>query len=1042
MAEPKFTGTIQFNGQPVNLYDGRPIDTASDVGANALQDAGDIFKGLGTLGGFAIARGAEAIPFYDKNVPLGRPLLRTDWIGTAPDIGDIGTIQQMGLGIVNNYKQAYIDPLLTGHPENLINQAKAHPLNTAFDVLPAAKMLGAGKAASAIGETAIVKNALAKTKSIAADALSSGAQKYTQAASAAQQSSNPIIKNAGNAADTLAEAANKARESIKGFNAASDIQKGFSEAMIAEDSQYLAEVGSAWRKIPRAMQGHVKAYAEGWHPELLAGAPIPDTVKNYLGIAEQYSAVMRNRISGMVDETAMALDKYQPATIQMSGMDSKAWQALSEQEQVAKLLETKALLDAKGITPQYSPHVQKFEMEGVTRDPARIQTKLADKNAGKQLALQHEIDALKQQGLTLRQELELVESAAEKVKLEDQLKTIHNSIRKKMEQKSGYLKTKQSSGSSAIDSHFDALRTRWIQIAQLHHAYDKVLKATIDKAQDLEWLKNTPDLAAKQMAEKVEAELLAKGLTKLDAHDMAKNILGGLPAAVASQEEIAKLINCSLPKEIYVNKAFASALKVFTLGVTPKNNGLSKLLRGYDEAVSLSKRYMLGGNFTYAEAQAVQQAAMLEFVSVNGPIDFIRSIMAWRLACDPKVRAAIPAHIAEDIITKEVTGRQYLKEAADWVVQKTGNSNNQMSKGLSGMVIAYDKYISMNLARAQIYDSFIRVKAGIFYGIKEAQAGTPLGQSLRDIFSTEKSIAAIEKTMADAAAMNQVNSEVLKACGNFRALSGSPTMRLLGRITPFPSWLVFISQYTAKLPTQNPYKWMITQQVGRLAEEYLADPFAPANLKGGVAMSFPGPNGGRQDMKKDAFNPLTSVGDIAAYAQQLFAGQGDKRIPSLLTAPLQLAFIATTRLNPLTLQDFKDPRLVQGQFGQQYKPVDVITGRVQRGEAQPERPMPDLLTLAMRQFFGPLERVLETVAEKAYSNGQRSQMSSLFASAPKRDSSTKQVKQTEDWPQLAIRLLINASPIEYTDRDRANELKGRYNASKALMKAVMRMGDH
>lgn len=1036
MADQKFTGQVEFNGKPVNIFDGRLIDNAGDIANNALQDSGDIMAGLGTMASAGMARGFETLPFHDPQHPFGQPLFRTNLLGTAPDLGDVGLAGAMGQGLINQYKQPYVDPILEGRPGDVLKHVLAHPLNTAFDVFPAGKTLGVGRLAGAVSKSEAVTNAMAKTKGIANQALANGVQKAGQAITAAQESSNPFTKAAGDIANAANESISAAKKAAKQFGDASKIQKDFADAMIGEDNQFLSEVGSAWRKIPKAQRASVQAYAEGWHPELLAGRGVPDHIKGYLDVAEKYSAMMRERISGLVDDTAMGLDKYQPATIKLKGFDTKTWQALTDDERTAHLLETQRELERMGINPQYSPHVQDFEMRGITADPTRIKDKLTDKNTAKQLALKHEIDQLKAQALELRNKMT---GSADDSALEAEMAKIHAAIKAKMQKQAGYLKAKNTSGNTAIKSHYDALRTRWLQIGQLHNAYEKVLQAAIDKAQDLEWMKNAPDAGAKQIANRHAEEMIAKGLVELDAHDLAKSILGSLPDAVASAEEIEKLITTSFPKTIYLDKNFAAALKLFGQSITPKNNFANKALRWYDEAISISKRYMLGGNLTYAEAQAVQQAGMLELISINGAKDFVLSLCAWKLAFNESVRNAIPAHIAEDIITKEASSKAYLQSSIRHVMDLT-NVPDKYKSITANTLGAYDHFVNFNLTRAQMYDSFIRAKAGIFYGLKAAQEDSQMGLALRDMFASQRAVSTLHRVMENPILMSKVDKQVLKACGNFKALSGSPVMRLLGRITPFPSWLVFISQYTASLPIRNPYKWAITEQLGQIAQEYLADPDATSSLKGGVRIAMQGPNGGNMIIKKDAFNPLTSVGDITAYAQQLVAGQGDKRIPSLLVAPLQIAFIAATRLNPLTLQDFKDPRLVTGQFGEQFSPKDVITGRVDRGDAEAQRPMPDVITLAMRQFFGPLERQIETVAEKIYSGGQKSQMTSMFASAPKRDGSTKQIKKSVDWLQLAIEQIVNVTPIEYTSGDKMRDVKGHIQANRALMRAVIRAG--
>lgn len=95
-------------------------------------------------------------------------------------------------------------------------------------------------------------------------------------------------------------------------------------------------------------------------------------------------------------------------------------------------------------------------MEGVTADPTRIKDKLTDKRALQELALQKEIEALKNQGLEMRSRIEQAPDIASKQLLQEQLDEIHKAIKKKMEKKAGYLKTKQTAGENSITSHFDS----------------------------------------------------------------------------------------------------------------------------------------------------------------------------------------------------------------------------------------------------------------------------------------------------------------------------------------------------------------------------------------------------------------------------------------------------------------------------------------------------------------------------------------------------------------------------------------------------------
>jgi hypothetical protein len=74
------------------------------------------------------------------------------------------------------------------------------------------------------------------------------------------------------------------------------------------------------------------------------------------------------------------------------------------------------------------------------------------------------------------------------------------------------------------------------------------------------------------------------------------------------------------------------------------------------------------------------------------------------------------------------------------------------------------------------------------------------------------------------------------------------------------------------------------------------------------------------------------------------------------------------------------------------------------------------------------------MAEKMYSGGKRTAMSSMFHSAPKRDKRTQEVQQAPDWITMFIQNLANVNPVEYDPSAEDRELQARAEAQKQLLK--------
>ena len=263
-------------------------------------------------------------------------------------------------------------------------------------------------------------------------------------------------------------------------------------------------------------------------------------------------------------------------------------------------------------------------------------------------------------------------------------------------------------------------------------------------------------------------------------------------------------------------------------------------------------------------------------------------------------------------------------------------------------------------------------------------------------------------------------------------------MKALGRITPFPAWMAFITQYTLKLPVNHPYKTVLMNNIAQLQEEYVAEPTVPSYLKGAVSIEGTGPNGLPLVVVKEGMNPLTSLPQLLEAVTTAMTGQGDSSLVGMTPAPFQFIFSLMTRINPMTMKDYEDPNLARTNSGNRYFENDVWNGNIASRIAQPVRPLPDPSTLAMRSFFPVQARWMEAIMEKAYSDGQRSQMTGLFNSAPKRDRHTGAVKQAPDWITMLINNLVNENPIEYDPNARFAEERAAMQEQQQAMRDLMR----
>jgi len=1001
---------VAYNGHP--MYEGRPVGqfndpagTAADFVFNAGYDFIDMANGLGTMGNAATARFYEGVP-----TPQNHGMIKP-WVRPAEDFN---TGVQMGKAIIGNYAHSYLDPVLQGRPLDIAKHFMAHPVNSLLDVNAVSQLAGVPKALSKAAAAKAAASVEPVAPSIMDDATGVLADILQEANAAKDAAVAKIgaaadqVKETGQAGKAIVDAVDQVVPVSKTGKMAAEITKDFKNSVLAEDIDLTDNLGKLWGNIKN--KDEVQAYAEGWHPNLIEGKGMPDDVAKYLTHAEEYSKIMRGRIEKFTNPLDLELDKYQPAAIKLNGFTTADWQGMSRKTQLDILNFTKMQMQQKGITPQYSPHVMKGEANRVLRSPTTMQ-----------------------QDFT------------------------------KDPSKAHFLKTKQSAGDKAIKSHFDSMRVRWLQISQFQQAYEKIIEHAFDLAKKLDELENAPDAAARQLAGEVKAamegmadkakaalddhlnepaksiaeQMADKGYTAISGQDLFDTVLGPLKGSVISEEEMAKLVASIAPGDVFLPRDMVAAIRQVMRSNRSSNN---PIVRAYDAMNTFAKRYALGGNVTYGPAQGAQAVFMLELVSMNGVRSAVTSILSYGLAANKQIRKAVPLSIAEDVLASTVTTQRYVENAVEALFnQPILNKTPQFfQKPLKGMVSAYDTFVDFNLKVGAVCDSLVRAKAGIQHALLIAQENTPLGQAVREMFDTTKSLHLVETTFADPVAKMNVAKQVNNALGNFREISEMGGMKALGRITPFPAWMAFITQYTLKLPVNHPYKTVLMNNIAQLQERYVADKHVPSYLKGAVRINGVGPNGQPMVVVKEGMNPLTSLPQLLEAVSSAMTGQGDSSLVGMTPAPFQLTFMLTTRINPMTMKDFQDPNLLKTNSGKLYTVNDARQGNIAKRIAEPIRPLPPPPTLAMRTFFPVQARWAEAIMEKAYSGGQRSQMTGLFNSAPKRDRHTGAVKKAPDWITLLINNLVNENPIEYDPNAQLLEERAAMQEQQQAMRDLMR----
>jgi hypothetical protein len=575
--DPGDVPTIKHFGKPALEQRGSSI---TDIPGNAWKDITDLGPGLSAFGSLAKARIYEATPMGGFK-PIVRPF---DLSANEPS--DFKTIGNLGMAIGNQYKQNYWDPMVQGRGTDIPKYWAQHPVTgfmaDALPFIPIADTVGI-PAKIAQGAGAVAAKAAPIVNKVAGATASVGAK----ALDAARESNH-----FGDIVTSLERAHQAARES-KAFTGP------LLDRITQEHRAIQGTLRPLWDAIPAEVQPHVSAFAEGWHPELIAHGPsaIPASVQSYLSAANSVSSVMQKQIEHLTPAAVMEANRYYPAGLHLSGIAPEEFVKLPKQMQNEFVQNARAQLDSKGITPQYSPWMKTREVQKILRDPTSL-----------------EEPAVKQG----------IKRAAGRA-----------------EEKPGFAREKASTGENFHGKHYEALQARYLQVQKYVGAYEAILERAIKNSKGT----LTPELAT---------ELEAGTVKSVDAHSLYKKMVKATMGSF-SEIEIASAVK-ALPRDLILPAPMADALE--SLGKSPNFFGQAGKIFG--NVASAQRRFMLGFNPTYPEMQALQNLFMLGITQFKGVRDSFKSIGAFALAMSKDVRGMIPADIAADAIAQEANGLRLL----------------------------------------------------------------------------------------------------------------------------------------------------------------------------------------------------------------------------------------------------------------------------------------------------------------------------------------------------------------------------------------------
>lgn len=973
----------------------RATDSPQAIAGNVLQDGLEMGQGLAALGSVGMTRLYEQLPHWNNNQFQMKPIIRPFAL-SPEEPSDFQTAGNVFHAVVDQYKQNYYDPIATGHPEQIAQYALEHPLYFGLDVAPVLKWSGAAKIAGKVAASArnseMVVNAVSKAKNIFHAAVE-------------QAEAHPALQ--------------ERVQNIKRGMYQRNLENDFNSRMGDDYAQRKIIYGKlleSKKALPEAEQAELMAIAEGTHPNVLqqgyAGvSPGQQEYLAHLRELAQNTASRAKQLGHLTDEDmfkATYAPLVKPLVRRMFGIDVD-FDALPVIEKNKLLYLAKTELDRLGVKPIYQARMFEREAGKVLQSPFEFKPgllRVAAQRAKRatELPTMPEL-ASREKALKLaRIEAQNALTAEERNAWEQQAASHETFIRdaKRAQniangnkdhmadvKKLGFeFERKAERGEQFSADSAKVAIARDIQVNQAYHLYSALLDRITKEATDV------ANLTPKEQA-MLQAGLLSEWTPRELFRNMTRQIRD-----MAEADQI----------------ALASALPERVVLPTPLVESLTKFAKMQDKPgylkhiANFARRYVLGFNLTFAEAQGGQNLIMLGLTQFKGPRNAILSIASYALAMDKNVVKKLPPGMLEEMFEGErITGQ-----------------------GIFGKHV--EGFIDKNFERTAHYDRYARAVAGIQYALEMSETTPEFGPLLTGWLDSGEAMNRIAHVMGDAKLAEPVAKKVLTVLGDYTRQTAQKRAAIRSNLLWW-MWYEHALKFAYFLPGHNPVKTSLLSGLIRVTPELFQDPNASPETNKMGAVRVKGAENSQgipYYIMGGALNPLGTIPEILEQITQPFdTGSTENSAIGAMNPIWSLAIAALAHRNPQTGNDFKDPNMVQA--GEQFKPEDVA-----QGEYKPQHPVPNLFELAGRYFINRPVRVAERITA-ALAGGEPSQFTTPWNPAPRKQFNAEGAPiAPPSWPNLALQLLVNirTTPIDESTRPiierlhQQNMIKARRNAAR------------
>lgn len=883
------------------LTDGVPRDTGlGALPGNFVLDTVDFGKGIGGLAGLYLQRGRET--FLEGSPPirlLDHPVRRNGKTVVLPS--DVTSAGVIGSAILSDAKHTYVDPFINkgfvGGISDVAGYANRHPLFFAGD----ASMVG----------------------SVASKAL-----KGTRLAEEAAR-----LKDAGKAKiiDALPSGI---KTSMAANEAARPAAEGYANAMRRAATVFDDMMEPLWKNLTKAEQREMRAYTEGWHPDMINGAGVSPAVQSFLDATETITQQMGKILTdaGVATAEQMEAARYLPFIIENTRLadGTKVFKDVAEITKNPALMNqyvqmAKEMLDAVGVRPHYNPWITDAEAAATISNPTKLSGG-AFKEAVRQV-----FDPEK-------------------------------------ETKFSRFMEKSSSGEHVGKTHIKNMKAAFLQLNQFDAAIHQILKQAINGI-------NNPSLYKGPLKKlKIEGnELIDRHLTTI--LDLPPTMPGASVAKALGKELV-------LPASVH-----DALMKMITAPEKVQKNW-------YGKWANTQRRNLLAFNPLYAKAQGVQQAFQLMLFQFNGPRDIIPSIWSWALGSQRELRAMISEELVQNVmLTEEMSGPGRLFEGAGKAVNGVAKAS---AEGLAGNPDLYfngltgrieklgqaaedigrgiDRIGDMNLNESAVYDAAARSVATIYYLNQLAATDSKAAKVFNGIVDTVEMKRRLELLRQSPELQAQIKQKVDTVLGDFRQMN-TPMQEAFRSSILWWNYYREFSKFYLAFVKEHPYKNATLQHFAAVEPYLYGDEDMPDWAKGGVIVrGSEQPDGRILADVRGSLSPLATIGEFGQLIQAVGGTdtQDTGQAITSLNGLLSMLIVATGR-NPSSMRPFRDYSLAANSSGQSFDP-----GELDKGIYNPKTVTPDLIAYIARSLMPFMTKTAERLFERFASGGEPSQFTSVM----------------------------------------------------------------